>query len=1305
MPTKKTPVFTCIVLLLYCCLGYVSALKAQERHIYLANDNHTDYFWSGSPQDYDNVALNEINYYLAQADATENLASPYQCRYNLDGAWYVYSYKQQSTPEQFENLMSHIRSGHISMPYNFFVSTYGGQPTEAILRGMYWPGRLEREHNLDISLAVSMENQALPLGLSSLWAGAGARYSWKGVCGCASPVANNLLGNREHEIYNYQGPDGSGVLMKWYSLSPNGNRRLGGYAEAASPYTAITDCQAKSNTPDYPYAITGAFGSGWDDLEYLSSTFVQAAQNGSNGDQQVYVSNESDFFEHFLSAYDASSLPVESVTHGNDWDTDCEALASVTGKVRRSVEKLRTAEALASVVSLADEGLYGSLDAQREAAWVALGSYWEHNFGLGGCCSSERGPWEQGLEEQISGYVDSLNERSLKALAGMISNNASDQRFMVFNPLGWARTDYVDVPYNGGAGIKAVDLQTGQEAPFQLYSSQGSTYLRILAQDVPSVGYKVYEIRQEAGTSFPEAATWNGNVFENSFYRLTVTSQGVITSLLDKMNGNQELVQETDGRYVNDFGQGNAEGGMVEVLHSGPVSATIACTSPNPLQHTTYITLYADINRIDIDNRINDSFGNNIRTYSFSFDLDNPTVWHEELGAVLKAKYITDGGHYAAPDQAVRFEWQTLNHFADIGNDNSGVVLSNLGAGFMKLGNSLVNILDENSAQVNVLIGGRMAGSGPGFADQFGLTDFQNNFALRSRQGAFDAARSMKFALEHQNGLVGKMLDNQAGTMPDTSFSLLSMSAPGVLLWGVKPAEEGITDGGLILRLWNLDNQSESNTVSFASNALEAKRTTHLETDIEPATVSQGALQSTIGQQKMETYRVFLDTTSTGCSLQSTVSQSICSGESYEGYTETGVYTDTYAGANGCDSTRVLNLTVLPVAGTMTAITICAGESYEGYTEAGQYTDTYTGANGCDSVHVLNLTVLPTPIETLNLSICEGENYEGYTETGMYTDTYVSTNGCDSTRVLNLSVLLPSASSISASICMGTSFEGYTQSGVYTDVFTAANGCDSTRTLTLEVLPAFFTLTNRIICEGEAYEGYTETGMYKDTLVAANGCDSIRTLYLFVVPDIDTVMIALPSCDSTELGVSVVTLASQDGCDSTTVTTVYYSLVEPNLVVQPATNDDENGSASVSPSGGVEPYIIQWSNGGTGASVSGLAPGDYSVTVTAANGCNTVLGFEVSSITGLSEAIPSLSSFEVYPNPATDLLQVDVRFNRLEEGIFILQDYLGRQIFRDNFHSFNYHSEINVKKLGTGVYQVRIVLGNREISKPVVVQR
>lgn len=91
----------------------------------------------------------------------------------------------------------------------------------------------------------------------------------------------------------------------------------------------------------------------------------------------------------------------------------------------------------------------------------------------------------------------------------------------------------------------------------------------------------------------------------------------------------------------------------------------------------------------------------------------------------------------------------------------------------------------------------------------------------------------------------------------------------------------------------------------------------------------------------------------------STISHSMCEGESFEGYTASGSYKDVFTGSNGCDSTRTLNLTVFPKEHTQFDTTICFGTTYQGLTREGTYQYIYQSVHGCDSVHTIVLHVLP----------------------------------------------------------------------------------------------------------------------------------------------------------------------------------------------------------------------------------------------------------------------------------------------------------------------------------------------------------
>ncbi|KAF2340781.1 SprB repeat-containing protein, partial [Flavobacterium nitrogenifigens] len=86
-----------------------------------------------------------------------------------------------------------------------------------------------------------------------------------------------------------------------------------------------------------------------------------------------------------------------------------------------------------------------------------------------------------------------------------------------------------------------------------------------------------------------------------------------------------------------------------------------------------------------------------------------------------------------------------------------------------------------------------------------------------------------------------------------------------------------------------------------------------------------------------------------------------------------------------------------------------------------------------------------------------------------------------------------------------------------------------------------------------------------------------------------------------------VTVTDANGC----FITESIQIIEPDALTATLTktnvlcNQTNNGTATVTPSGGTGTYAYSWSpSGGNAATATGLSPNTYSVTITDANGCS-----------------------------------------------------------------------------------------------------
>jgi alpha-mannosidase len=818
-----------------------SVTAASAHTVYVAPDNHTDYGFDTSTGANDGVMLGEIDYYLSRIAATSGEFTDQRARFNADGWWYLWLYEHFRTPSQFQELVTAMQTGHVQVPLNPFVTLYGALPTEAAIRAGYYPGRLQRQYGLSFLVGQYVENATIPWGMVGIWQGSGAKYTWKGIRGSGhlAPYAD-----RTDEVFIWYGPDNQQLLMKWYQ--PGSSTSWGGYAEARS-HLAFAGIQAAIDhfTPRPPLLpITGLFGIGGDDLSYTANTVEGLAESWNiahGGGDHIRISNIVDYF----TALESFPLPALRGGWGNDWDLWPASLAARTSKTRRAVERLRTAEALSAFAAWGNTPFWAPRQAAIEAGFVDYHKYFEHTWSDGGAGLATILANKQAWADTLDAAVADTDTQAASAVAQFFST-PNDARFIVFNPLVFERTDYADFPIAGPGPYVVTDVDTATEVPSQVVSVGGGTFLRILASNVPSLGYRTYTYVAGAGAAFPPAATVAGSQIESDLYEVTLGTRGDLVSVVDKVES-----RELAGTGLNDFGSGVAGAPVAENV--GPVSATIRVDVAGPPARRVRVTLAKDVDRVEIDDEI---LQNHAATSHYRFDvaMATPQIRFEEVGAIARPGLIAQGGDFLP---GTRADYMTLNHFASFAEPTYAITLSSWDAMAMRVGNSTPTTFDLPTSTVSVLATGNP--SGAGFTTQGGDTLFRHRFAIRGQAGLYSGADAMRTSLAHQTPLRAVALPpNQVGGITAPAASLLSVDKPNVVVTTVKPAEE--SERGLVVRVWELEGSATGfNVVSPLLAPTAAWETTLIETDIAPVSVSGTQFSAAIDPNHMKTFR-FLPT-------------------------------------------------------------------------------------------------------------------------------------------------------------------------------------------------------------------------------------------------------------------------------------------------------------------------------------------------------------------------------------------------------------------------------------------------------------
>ena len=200
--------------------------------------------------------------------------------------------------------------------------------------------------------------------------------------------------------------------------------------------------------------------------------------------------------------------------------------------------------------------------------------------------------------------------------------------------------------------------------------------------------------------------------------------------------------------------------------------------------------------------------------------------------------------------------------------------------------------------------------------------------------------------------------------------------------------------------------------------------------------------------------------------------------------------------------------------------------------------------------------------------------------------------------------------------------------------------------------------------------------------------------------------------DSLYPGMYTVVISDSLGCvallDNIEIPSINPAIILDTLIrVNPTSTTNADGSLSVQISGGTPPYQYEWTKDlnviGTDSIISNLRLGLYSVLVTDSVGCTLSINNIILQV--VSKTDDDIQNYiKIYPNPVTDILQIDhIANDKINE--ISLFDFTGKLIYKNA--SINQQNiSLNMSETGIqsqGIYMLKIGAGTKTWYKKILV--
>jgi len=788
---------------------------ARRFTLYFDSNAHIDATWLWREKETVQVVRNTFSSVLNMMNVRKDFT------YTQSSAAY-YDWMAQAYPEIYQDMLRQIKSGRWEVVGGMWVEPDCNLPSgESWMRHLLYSKRFfKNATGVDVRIGWNPDSFGYNWNMPQFYANAGIDAF------VTQKIGWNDTNVFPYRVFWWEGPDGSRILTYFpfdYVNTVDNPYRLVDWLRQFEANTGFSKMMMLFGVGDH------GGGPSLDMLERIDRLQkLDIYPTIEHGTMTQYLD--------WLKSQDLSQIPV--------WDDELyleyhrgtsTTQAKMKESNRRSEDLLTNAEKFSALSTLYG-GVYDRSD--LETAWREVLFNQFHDI-LPGSGIRENYIDANEKYEDVRRIGDHEIKQSLERIARSINTSKArrGKPVIVFNSLSWERTDVVtvDLPETDDGDYAVFDLNGKEIASQTIEVERYRRQVLFVAHDVPSVGYRVFELRNQKPSQQRGDMSTSLTTMENEVFRVTVdTYSGWVTSIFDKRNGREVLAgngnelqiledkpAQWDAWNIGLTGvQYPSKLQSIEVVESGPVRSVLRL-------HRTYlkpgvkrdfptedfptsffnqdIILFAGVDRID-----------------FKTDVD----WWEDK-TMLKVAFLVavedTAATYEIPYGSIRRSTQSRNswekakwevpaeRWADVSESGYGVSLLNRSKyGYDINGNTM-----RLSLLRSPLWPDRTADRGKHTIE----------YSLYPHKNRWHEASTVRRGYEVNNRLVALVGERHSGKLPDR-HSFVCLQPSNLVLTTVKKAEGS---DGWIFQWYEAEGKESTATLTLPGTARKAFESNFLE--------------------------------------------------------------------------------------------------------------------------------------------------------------------------------------------------------------------------------------------------------------------------------------------------------------------------------------------------------------------------------------------------------------------------------------------------------------------------------------------